>query len=378
VQAFRLLCVTVLTDRALNRALLERQLLTRRAPLPAWAAIEQLVAMQAQVPLAPYVGLWSRLESFPQAELSHALIERQAVRLPAMRATLHLMTARDALAFRPVVQPVLERSFDRGSPFGRLIAGVDRQALLDTARQLVEERPRTRAELMRLLGPMFPDHDPTALAYALTYLVPVVQVPPRGVWGQSAQATWTTLEAWLGVDPLQPTPGALEHLVLRYLAASGPASVSDFRAWSGLAIAADVLSALRPRLQSFRARERGPELFDLPDAPRPDADAPVPPRFLPEFDNVLIAHANRLRIVPLAHLGWVNRHLGRPMLLVDGFVAGSWRLVSEGGTATLRIETFHPLSKPDRTAVSTEAARLLVFLVGSNGPVDVVVSTDPA
>jgi hypothetical protein len=370
--------VALLTDRALNRALLERQLLTRRARLPVPAAIEQLVGMQAQVPLAPYVGLWSRLEDFPPAKLSDALVDRQTVRLPALRGTLHLMTASDALVFRPVVQPVLERAFDHASPFGRLIAGIDRRALLDAARQLVEERPRTRAELMRLLGSAFPDRDPTALAYALTYLVPVVQVPPRGIWGRSAQATWTTLEAWLGVERLQLAPDGLERLVLRYLAAFGPASASDFRAWSGLAITAQVIDALRPRLRAFRGRQRGPELFDLPDAPRPAADAPVAPRFLPEYDNVLIAYANRLRIVPQAHLGWLNRHLGRPMLLVDGFVAGSWRFieVGEGGGARLRVETFDQLSEPARAAVSEEAARLLAFLVGSGGAVELVVSTD--
>ncbi|MBV9357991.1 MAG: AlkZ family DNA glycosylase [Chloroflexi bacterium] len=367
----------VLTDRALNRALLERQLLTRRARLPASTAIEQLVGMQAQVPPAPYVGLWSRLHDFSQAELSEALVDRQAVRLPAMRGTLHLMVAHDALAFRPVVQPVLERGFDHGSPFGRLIAGIDRRALLDTARQLVEERPRTRAELMRLLGPAFPDRDPTALAYALTYLSPVVQVPPRGVWGRSAQATWTTLEAWLGVERLQLAPDALERLVLRYLAAFGPASVTDFRAWSGLALTRQAFEALRPRVRAFRSKERGPELFDLPDAPRPHAEQPVPPRFLPEYDNVLVAYANRLRIVPQAHLGWLNRHLGRPMLLVDGFVAGSWSLIQgrERDSARLRVETFERLAEPDRAAVSEEATRLLAFLVGSNGAVDLVVST---
>ncbi len=367
----------VLTDRALNRALLARQLLLRRARLPVPTAIERLIGMQAQVPLAPYVGLRSRLEDFRQAELSELLVERQVVRLPAMRGTLHLMTAADALEFRPVVQPVLERAFDSGSPFGRLIAGTDRRQLLQTARQLVEERPRTRAELMRLLGTSFPNADPTALAYALTYLVPVVQVPPRGVWGKSAQATWTTLEAWLGVGPLAPAPGAVEHLALRYLAAFGPASASDFRAWSGLPNPAEVFEALRPRLETFRAKERGPELFDLPDAPRPDVDAPVPPRLLPEYDNVLIAYANRLRIVQQAHLGWLNRHLGRPMLLVDGFVGGSWGLVQvhEGGTAALRVETFEALSDDVRAAVAEEARSLLRFLVGSDGSVDVVVST---
>ncbi len=367
----------MLTDRALNRALLERQLLTHRARLPATGAIEQLVGMQAQVPLAPYVGLWSRLKDFSQAELSDALLDRHAVRLPAMRGTLHLMTASDALAYRPVVQPVLERAFDHGSPFGRLIAGIDRRALLDTARQLVEERPRTRAELMRLLGSTFPDLDPTALAYALTYLVPVVQVPPRGIWGRSAQATWTTLEAWLGVERLQLAPDGVERLVLRYLAAFGPASASDFRAWSGLTVSGRVFEALRPGLHAFRASERGPELFDLPEAPRPDADLPVAPRFLPEYDNVLLAYANRLRIVPQAHLGWLNRHLGRPMLLVDGFVAGSWSFIEvrEGGSARLRVETFDRLSASDRSAVLEEAARLLAFLVGSSGAVEVVLST---
>lgn len=254
------------------------------------------------------------------------------------------------------------------SPFGRQIAGMDRPTLLATARQVVEAQPRTRAALMRLLGQQWPDRDPRSLAYAVTYLVPLVQVPPRGIWGATAQPSWTTLEGWLGVDRIAepPTPHVIEKVILRYLDAFGPATASDLRGWSGLQGVAEVLEQLRPRLCTFRDADHDTELFDLPDAPRPDPAIPAPPRFLPEFDNVLVAYANRDRIVPREHLRWLNSHLGRPTLLVNGFIGGTWKLVRTGGHATLRVETFRSLPAVDQSAVAEEGGRLLSFLVGDS------------
>lgn len=334
-------------------------MLLERREATAAETIEHLVGMQGQEPLDPYIGLWTRLKDFEPGELATMLVEREAVRAPLMRATIHLATARDGLTLRRVMQPVPERTF-RGSPYARELEGVDLEALRSAGRDLLEQEPRTRAELSRLLAERWPDHDPASLAYAITFVVPVVQVPPRGVWGKKGQATWTTMESWLG-QPLDAQP-ATEEVVLRYLAAYGPASVKDVQRWSGLTRLREVIEPLRPRLRSFRD-ERGTELLDVADAPLPDPATPAPPRFLANYDNVLLGHDDRTRIAaaePRAPLfPSYSGNLGG--LLVDGFFRGLWRMEREKGAATLLVEVTKPLSKRDTAAVRAEARRLLAF-----------------
>jgi Winged helix DNA-binding domain len=350
----------VLSRRSLNRALLARQLLLKRQRLPAASTIELLVGMQAQAPNLPYVGLWSRLQGFKHEELSQLVRTRRAVRISLMRNTIHLVTTRDALRLKPLFQPLHERGYLRGSPWGKAMRDADLGTLMKAGKEIMGERPRTIAELRKQLAIRFPDHDVEALAYGVRYMVPLIFTTPRGIWGAGGPVALTTVEAWIG-----PTGPAIkpDELVLRYLAVFGPASAADMRAWSGLAMR-EAFERLRPRLRTFQD-EHGKELFDLPRAPRPDAEIPVPVRFLPDYDNILLAHADRTRIMaPGQHLGLFSSNgVMKGSVLVDGFVRAGWRPVKGKGKTDLSITPFvKPFSKADRPAIAEEGMRLLDFL----------------
>ncbi len=335
-------------------------------------AIEWLAGMQAQIPNDPYVALWSRLEGFQTDELSNLITDRKAVRMGLLRATIHLVTARDALALRPVVQPALARAFQTSSPFGRQLVGVDMARLLKTGRALVGERPRTSAELRPILHRRWPKRDQNSLVMAMSYLLPLVQVPPRGVWGASAQPRRTTLEAWLG-RPLGKTRSP-DAMILRYLAAFGPATAGDARTWSGLSGLSAVFERLRPRLRTFRD-EHGRELFDVPDGPLPDPEIPAPVRFLPVYDNIVLSHADRTRIVrPFdpKRLGYMEG-VNFSGVLIDGFVGATWTVKRTPKTATLRIALIDKVPKRVRVALEDEADRLLGFVAADVTSRDVVV-----
>ncbi|KRE93229.1 hypothetical protein ASG89_06920 [Paenibacillus sp. Soil766] len=347
-----------LGKRALNRALLERQLLLRRVNLPALEVIEHLVGLQAQAPNPPYYGLWTRIEGFQQEELSRLLEERKAVRIAMMRSTIHLMSARDCLELRPLLQSVHDRGYT--GAYGKSLANIDAQALATAGRALVEAKPMTFSELGKQLSEEWPDRDPEALSAAIRTMLPLVQVPPRGLWGQSGQAAHTSAELWLG-SSLSTEP-KLAIMIQRYLSAFGPASVKDMQAWSGLTRLREAFEQLRPSLICFRD-EHGIELFDLPDAPRPDPSSISPPRFLGEFDNVLLSHADRTRIIDDAYRNRVFTKNGiiRSVILVDGFVSGIWHIKRGSGTATLTIESFRRLSSEEQGELAIEGAKLLKF-----------------
>jgi hypothetical protein len=362
----------VLGRRALNRAILERQMLLRRVQMPAEEAIERLVGMQAQEPMDPYVGLWSRLEGFEPRELADLITERRVVRaVSMMRTTIHLLTARDWLAFRPPLQWVQESRF-KSSPFARNIAGLDMDEVLAAGRALLEEKPRSGNAIGRLLQERWPGRDPASLGYAVRSMVPLVQIPPRGIWGKGGLPVLATAETWLGQSVRTDT--APDQMILRYLAAFGPATVMDIQAWCWLTRLGPVVDRLRPQLRTFRD-ERGRELFDVPDGPLPDPDTPAPPRFLPVFDNLVLSHKDRSRVYGDT-TGWpVGDELfaifASGAVLVDGFVHAGYNIEREGDRATLIVKTLRPLGAADRTAVAEEGARRLAFSAGDATDLDV-------
>ena len=368
----------LLSLRALNRALLSRQLLLRPAAMPAAGqrepqaraervieTVEHLVGLQAQAPFPPYYGLWSRLAAFRPEDLAGLILSRQVVRIALMRGTIHLVSARDCLLLRPLVQPAVDRGLT--ALLARQLAGVDTAALAAAGRVLVEEQPMTFSELGAALSQQWPEHPPAALAQGVRALVPLVQVPPRAVWGAAGQAAHTSAQAWLGRD-LEAGP-SLDRLVIRYLAAFGPASVQDAQAWSGLTRLREVVDRLRPGLRAFRD-EQGTELFDLPDAPRPAPGTPAPVRLVAEFDNLALSHADRTRIIsePNRQRMFTRNGIFPGTVLVDGFVAGMWKITRSRAAAVLTIELIGPLGPRDREAVTDEGGRLLAFAAPEAGP----------
>src|SRR5215467_7662904 len=313
----------LLDARSLNRALLARQLLLdRTSSFGAADTVAHLVGLQAQTPRSPYIGLWSRLAGFDPDELARMLVDREVVRIVLMRSTIHLVTADDCRFLRPLLAPMLARRFAQ-SAWTTGVPGVDLDEVAAAGRRLVEEEPLTLADLGARLAGEFPGREPAALAQVVRSYVPLVQVPPRAVWGRSGAAAHTSAEAWLG-RPIDGE-GNRQDLILRYLAAFGPASVMDVQAWSGLTRLAEVAGRLGDRVVRFRA-ESGRELLDLPDAPRPDPDTPAPVRFLPDFDNVLLSHADRSRVMDDDVRRMLQRRDGAVpgSVLVDGRVAAMW------------------------------------------------------
>jgi hypothetical protein len=348
----------VLKLRELNRATLARQMLLERAQLPVPAAIERLVGLQAQLASAPYVGLWTRLRDFKRADLADEIEQRKVVKATFIRATLHLCTAEDYLRFRTTLQPLLieaasEIAKRRGGDF-------DIDKVLKAARKFIGERPRTFAEISEMLTQLLPDVDVGAMRYTVRTHLPLVQAPIASGWSYSNKPEFTLAEEWIGraISPKDNLP----ELVRRYLAAFGPASVTDAQTWSGLKLK-EIFEKLRPELQTYRDEGRR-ELFDLPEVSLPAEDVPAPVRFLPEYDNLLLSHSNRTRVVADEYRSRVYLPGLRvaATILLDGFVRGAWKVEKTKDRATLVIEPFDKLTKRDRTALGEEGERLLRFV----------------
>jgi hypothetical protein len=356
----------VLGRRELGRTTLARQLLLERQARPVAEALEHLVGLQGQVPKVPHAALWNRIAGYDPAELDRLMTGADAVRTQLMRTTIHTVTTRDALALRPLLQPVLDRVFS-GTAWGQRLRGVDVSDAVATARRLLAERPLSRAALIREIAERHPEVHAESVGYGVSYWVPWVQPPPRGLWEASGAAVMTTLDAWVQVEPARrPPPVSPDLLVTRYLRAFGPASVRDVQAWCGLTRLREVTD--RMDLRRYRAAD-GVELLDVPDGVLTAPDAPAPVRFLPEYDNVTLSHADRSRVVGDSSLeplqggtgGWVGT------VLVDGLVRATWAARRTGELLELEVRVGGGLSAGERDEIEVEGTALLEFLAPGRG-----------
>ena len=350
----------VLTLRELNRATLARQMLLERQALPAVTAIERLAGLQAQLPQAPYVGLWTRVLDFRRDALAESILDYRVVKATLMRATLHLFSADDYLRLRTSLQPALTQAYASIAK-RRSGAEFDLEQILAAARDYIGQAPRTFEEISAMLTALRPASDVGAMRYGVRTHLPLVITPISSGWSYPGNPRFTLAESVLG----KPIAGQLDTklLVHRYLAAFGPASMADIQTWSGLPRLRDAIEALKPGLRIY-GDEKGRELLDLPEMPLPAADAPAPVRFLPEFDNLLLGHSKRERIIPAeyhAHV-FLSGLRVRSTILVDGFVAGAWKIEKTKTSARLAIEPFAPLSSKARKSLTDEAEQLVRFV----------------
>jgi hypothetical protein len=348
-----------LTARRLNRATLGRQLLLGREPLDVVEAVRRVVAVQAQEPASPYLALWDRLAGFDPADLDVAFADRRVVRATLMRITKHAVHADDYPAFHNAMEPSLRASRLNDRRFmtsGLSEAEVD--AFLPRLLELAA-RPRTKAEVEDLLEARTGDRNPW-MWWALRTFAPLWYAPTGGPWSFGTRSSFVAAPVGLPPDRQQES---VRWLVRRYLEGFGPASVPDVAQFSLLRrpVVRDALAALGDEVERLEGPD-GAELFDLAGAPLPAQDIPAPPRLLPMWDSVLLAYADRSRVIPPEHRRLVIHSNGDvlPTLLVDGYVAGVWRPVEGGIEAT----AFQPLPKAAWAGLAEEAAGLVAFLAG--------------
>ncbi|BBA97350.1 hypothetical protein RVR_3042 [Actinacidiphila reveromycinica] len=350
----------MLTMRELNRATLGRQLLLEREPLSVADAVRRVVALQAQHPASPYLALWNRVAGFAPAELDAAFTGGSVVKATLMRITLHAVHAGDYPVLRRAVQPTLyaSRLGFRFADAGLTPADADELVpeLLAFARL-----PRTSAQMQEWVEERLGAERKDGAWWGLKAYAPLHHAPTGRPWSFDPRPSFVA--AGMGALPAGRAvdPQALRTLVLRYLAGFGPASVEDVAQFA-MVQRAPVREALRA-LDGTVEQLPGPDgstLFDLPGAPRPHADTPAPPRLMAMWDSVLLAYADRSRVIPPAYRPLVMRRNGDvlPTLLVDGHVAGVWRALDGGIEAT----AFHPLPPATWDELAAEAASLRVLL----------------
>lgn len=349
----------ILTLRQLNRATLARQLLLERESFPVDDSIRFLAGLQAQVAREPYIGLWTRLRDFQRNDLTQLLEQHKVVRTTFVRSTLHLVTADDYLLLRPAIQPALTRALY--GFFGKRARNLELTRLAEAARAYLQAGPRTFTELRALLLELEPNEDAEAMAYVVRTQLPLVQVPRSTGWGYPSNPAYALADLWLGQSLLASENP--HDLILRYLAAFGPATIKDVQTWVGMTGLREAVETLKPKLSLFQD-ERGNELLDLPDITLPPADIPAPPRFVPEYDNLILSHADRTRFVADEHRSSIYLPAGRvrATFLVDGFVRGTWKIEKTKNSATLVIEPFVSLSKEVQAALSEEGEQLIRFI----------------
>ena len=353
---------TVLSPRDLNRILLDRQLLLERHALDPVAALERLFAMQAQLPRAPFLGLWARLTGFQRRDLLDAIHERRVVRSTLMRGTLHLASANDVLAFRTTVMPPRETTLPWGvKPTPELleqVLAIGRDHFAPGPRDFESVRQALEAQGLEPVRP---------LAYAARMFLPLVQASSDAQFGHEPGGDFTLARTWLGRDEhAEPQPQALAR---RYLAAHGPSLPADFSAWSGLRAAAATFEALGEELVTFKD-ERGRKLYDLRDAARPSGDTPAPVRLLADFDGAVLCRADRTGIIRPEHAPLMASKNGLipAMVLVDGVVAGTWRIEAKKKSVAVAIRLFDNVAAKDRKAIEAEALSAAAFLAPDARP----------
>jgi hypothetical protein len=343
----------VLTQRELNRAVLARQHLLERSPLPLTDVLEAVAGLQTQYAPAGYIGLWSRLVDFRRPTLTEALVGRRAIQATVMRATIHVVSAADYWPFAIATRPARAEWYLRAAR--TTLDGVDLEAAAERLRSELSDGPVRHDELVRRLEAA---GVPRATWNGLAQLVDLVRVPPSGTWEQRRANLYGLAETWLPRPALDETTARV-HLVRRYLAGFGPASRADVVSWTGLS--AGVVRSTLADLELRRFRdEDGRELLDVPDAPLPEPATPAPIRFLPNWDANLLVHARRTGILPEPYRPRIF-HTKAPQsfatFLVDGAVAGTWRW----DDGRIRLDPFDAIAPRDQRALDEETERLAAW-----------------